>query len=561
MSPKGGIRPHKRFAVQSKRSEVLFVDYMAEHLTPTGRAAIIVPEGIIFQSGTAYKSLRKMLVEDNYLVGVISLPAGVFNPYSGVKTSILWLDKSLAKKTNKILFAKIENDGFDLGAQRRPITQNDLPGVFRKLTEYRDKLMLGEDVDFENEALVSLVEKGKIAANPEYNLSGERYRDVLTVSKEFDLFELHELFEIQRGGSPRPIDEYITEDENGINWIKIGDVEEGAKFINSTKQKIKPEGLKKSRLVEPGDFILSNSMSFGRPYIVNIKGAIHDGWLVFKQKKENLLKDYILYILSSQPVKQQFEQSATGGVVKNLNINLVKKVQIPLPPLSVQEEIVAEIESYQKIIDGARQVVENYKPKIDIDPEWEMVELGEVCNFIRGPFGGSLKKEIFVEDGIAVYEQSHAIKNDFNNFRYFIDDNKFNEMKRFEVFPGDIIMSCSGTMGKVAIVPETAPKGIINQALLKLSVKNNLQKEYLKLWMESENFQDSLKTNVYGAAIQNVASVKVLQNLKIALPPLDVQNEITNTIKHEQLIIDSNRQLIEIFEQKIKDRIAKVWGE
>ncbi len=107
MSPKGGIRPHKRFSVQSNRSEVLFVDYIAEHLTQDGRAAVIVPEGIIFQSGNAYKQLRKMLVE-KYLVGVISLPAGVFNPYSGVKTSILWLDKSLAKKTDKVLFVKIE---------------------------------------------------------------------------------------------------------------------------------------------------------------------------------------------------------------------------------------------------------------------------------------------------------------------------------------------------------------------------------------------------------------------------------------------------------------------
>ena len=120
MSPKGGIKPHKRFSIQAKRSEVLFVDYMAEHLTPTGRAAIIVPEGIIFQSQTAYKQLRKMLVE-NSLVAVVSLPAGVFNPYAGVKTSILILDKALAKKSDTIAFLKIENDGYGLGAQRRAV--------------------------------------------------------------------------------------------------------------------------------------------------------------------------------------------------------------------------------------------------------------------------------------------------------------------------------------------------------------------------------------------------------------------------------------------------------
>ena len=132
MSPKGGIKPHKRFSVQASRSEVLFVDYMAEHLTATGRAAIVVPEGIIFQSGTAYKALRKMLV-DSSLVAVVSLPPGVFNPYSGVKTSILMLDKRVHKQTDKVLFVKVGNDGFNLGAQRRAVVNSDLPEATRLL--------------------------------------------------------------------------------------------------------------------------------------------------------------------------------------------------------------------------------------------------------------------------------------------------------------------------------------------------------------------------------------------------------------------------------------------
>jgi type I restriction enzyme M protein len=146
MSPKGGIKPHNRFSVQSKRSEVLFVDYMAEHLTPNGRAGIIVPEGIIFQSQTAYKQLRKMLVEES-LVAVVSLPAGVFNPYSGVKTSILILDKTLAKKTNTIAFFKIENDGFGLGAQRREIEKNNLPQALTEIGNYLRRLRAGESVE------------------------------------------------------------------------------------------------------------------------------------------------------------------------------------------------------------------------------------------------------------------------------------------------------------------------------------------------------------------------------------------------------------------------------
>ena len=139
MSPKGGIRPHNRFSVKSKRSEVLFVDYMAGHLGPAGRAGIIVPEGIIFQSQNAYKQLRKMLVAD-YLVAVVSLPAGVFNPYAGVKTSVLILDKPLAKKANHVAFFKIENDGYDLGAQRREIEKNDLPQAKAEIAEYLRRL-------------------------------------------------------------------------------------------------------------------------------------------------------------------------------------------------------------------------------------------------------------------------------------------------------------------------------------------------------------------------------------------------------------------------------------
>ena len=143
MSPKGGIRPHNRFSIQSKRSEVLFVDYMAEHLNAGGRAGIIVPEGIIFQSQNAHKQLRKKLVEE-CLVAVVSLPSGVFNPYSGVKTSILLLDKALARKTDRIAFFKVENDGYDLGAQRRPIEQNDLPQVGGEIAAYMQRLRAGE---------------------------------------------------------------------------------------------------------------------------------------------------------------------------------------------------------------------------------------------------------------------------------------------------------------------------------------------------------------------------------------------------------------------------------
>jgi type I restriction enzyme M protein len=557
MSPKGGIKPHSRFSVQSKRSEALFVDYIAEHLTAVGRGAVIVPEGVIFKSDTAFTKLRKMLIDDNYLYGVISLPAGVFNPYSGVKTSILLLDKPLARLTDKILFAKINNEGFDLGAQRRPNDRSELPDFLAEIIDFRTKTFRKQEF---TPTRCTLVEKKKIAKSGEYNLNNDRYIDIKKGTNPlYNIVRLGDICEIQRGGSPRPINEFLTDDSNGINWIKIGDATPNSMYITSTKEKIIKDGLSKSRMVYPGDFILSNSMSFGHPYILGISGCIHDGWLLLRDSKGLFIKEYLYYILSSDIVHNQFVNKATGGVVNNLNIGLVKEVEIPLPSLDEQKSIFEEIESYQKIIDAARIIVGNYRPQICIDPTWPIVELGNVCKFVRGPFGGSLTKDIFVNDGYAVYEQQHAIYNQFENIRYFIDENKFQEMKRFEIFEGDVIMSCSGTMGKIALVPKGIKRGIINQALLKLTPMDNLCSKYLKIWMDSNNFQRLISDNSYGAAIQNVASVQTLKSILIPLPEIATQAKIVAEIEKEQKAVNSAKQLIEIFEQKISNRIARIW--
>ena len=223
MSPKGGIRPHNRFSVKSKRSEVLFVDYMAEHLTPSGRAGIIVPEGIIFQSQTAHRQLRKMLVEES-LVAVVSLPAGVFNPYSGVKTSILILDKTLAKRTDRIAFFKIANDGFDLGAQRRPIDRNDLPPARAEIGQYLRRLHAREPLDDFQPTLGLIIEKEKIAAKGDYNLSGERYRENEIPNRaKWPMVALGDLcYDILSGGTPSTKNKEYW--KGNIPWITSADI-------------------------------------------------------------------------------------------------------------------------------------------------------------------------------------------------------------------------------------------------------------------------------------------------------------------------------------------------
>ena len=538
MSPKGGIKPHNRFSVQSKRSEVLFVDYMAEHLTPSGRAGIIVPEGIIFQSQTAYTQLRKMLVEE-CLVAIVSLPAGVFNPYSGVKTSILILDKLLARKANTIAFFKVENDGFGLGAQRRPIDKNDLPQTYVEIGEYLQRLRAGESVEDFQPALGLIVAKEKIATNGEYNLSGERYREGSARRSAFPLRPFQEVCTLEYGAAlpkEKRIDgPYPVVGSNGIT------------------------GYHNEYLVEGPVIIVGRKGSAGEVTLIQQHCFPIDTTYYVKQTNPSESNIIFLYWM----LKSLNLPDLRGGAgIPGLNRSDVYNAhQIPLPPLEVQREIVAEIEGYQKVIDGARAVLDNYRPHIPIHPDWPNEELGEICVFRRGPFGGSVKKDIFVKSGYAVYEQSHAIANDFSEFRYFIDKEKFDEMRGFQVRPGELIMSCSGTMGKVAIIPENAPPGVINQALLKLTPTDRVLGIFLKLWMESENFQQSLADFTYGAAIKNVASVEILKGLRLPLPPLATQQAIVTEIEAEQALVAANCELVARFEKKIQATLARVWGE
>ena len=171
------------------------------------------------------------------------------------------------------------------------------------------------------------------------------------IPESWEWVRLDDVLDIARGASPRPIKDYVTTSENGINWIKIGDTEKGGKYINSTNERITLEGMKKSRFVKKGSFLLSNSMSFGRPYILNIDGCIHDGWLVLNQRVHVFEQDYLYYLLSSKMVYYQFCNKVSGAVVNNLNSDKERETMVPLPPLEEQHRIVAKIEEILPYID------------------------------------------------------------------------------------------------------------------------------------------------------------------------------------------------------------------
>ena len=514
MSPKGGIKPHKRFSIQAKRSEVLFVDYMAEHLTPTGRAGIIVPEGIIFQSAGAYTELRKMLVE-NSLVAVISLPAGVFNPYSGVKTSILILDKSLARQSQTIAFFKVENDGFGLGAQRRTIDKNDLPQVQNELATYLQALRSGQPTDQLKPTCGLIVTKEKIAANGDYNLSGERYREGTTVSASFPLVPLGDVCDVSKG-SPITRDEVV---EGSIPVIAGG--QKPSCFHNV------PNRTGETITVSASGAYAGFVAYFDEPIFASDCSTI-------KPRDQRLIAKFLFHLLKTKQTDIYALQVGMGQ--PHVYSKDLVKLQIPLPPLEVQKEIVAEIEGYQKVINGARAVLDNYRPHIPIHPDWPMVQLNDV---IKLSSGQGLTQGQMKEGPYSVYGGNG--KNGMH-FEYFAEA------------PNIAIGRVGAYCGAVHL---TEPKAwITDNALYVTEYKQEIDRKYLAQALVQLNLNQFAKVGG-----QPSISQATVYERTIPLPPLATQQQIVAEIEAEQALVAANRELITRFEQKIQSTLARLWGE
>ena len=525
-SPKGGIMPHNRFGVNSSKAEVLFTDYISEHLKPNGRAGIIVPEGIIFQTGIAYKQLRKKLIE-TALIGVVSLPAGVFQPYSGVKTSVLILNKNKNKKNDGIFFINVKNDGFDLTANRKKIKENDLPSIIKLIRD-------------DETSKLDIVAKEEILKN-DCLLNFSSYKKNKIINSNFEVVFLKEYANLKRGTS-------ITKKD-----ITYGDIpviaggQKPAYFHNKSNRKT-------------NCITVSSSGAYAGYVALHNSPIFASDCFTIETNTPDLNQKFLFYLLKSK--QEEIYSFQTGGGQPHVYAKNFDDFKIPLPSIEMQNQISEEIDGYQKIINGCRQIIKNYKPSIDIDPNWEMIELNQVCYFKRGPFGGSLKKEIFKDKGYLVYEQYHAINDDYSKERYFIDNEKFEEMKGFAVKENDLIISCSGTMGKVSIIPKNFKKGIINQALLKLTPNQKLVNSYfLRFYLQSAPIQIKYFVNQSGSAIQNVASVKVLKKIPFPKIDLNLQNQIIKKIKEEIDIIELNKRLIEIYKSKIEITINKLWSK
>jgi len=570
MSPKGGIKPHNRFSVQSKRSEVLFVDYMAEHLTPSGRAGIIVPEGIIFQSQTAYRQLRKMLVEE-YLVAVVSLPAGVFNPYSGVKTSILILDKTLARQTQTIVFFKIGKDGYGLGAQRRGLCtemgdkpelcpkHSDLPQARSEIAEYLRRLRAREPMTDYAPTLGLVVPKERIAGNGDFNLSGERYRENGVRVHAFPLAPLSSVCTV----NPAKVEGLALAPDTVVSFVPMADLGENRINFSAQQKKTISELGPSYTFFANGDVLLAkvtpcfeNGKAGVARELTNGVGFGSSEFYVLRPS-DQVVAEYIYFCVTSRSFRESATAQMTGtGGLQRVPRAYVEQFQIPLPPLDVQKEIVAEIEGYQKVIDGARAVLDNYRPHIPIHPDWPMVLLEEACDIQRGKFSHRPRNEPRFYGGKYPFIQTGDVVRASNGgtitFTQTLNEEGLSVSKLFQ--PPIVVITIAANIGDTAVLdfPSCFPDSIIG-----LIPKPRTDARFLEVVMRTKK---QYLSDIAPQAAQKNINIEILKAVEIPLPPLDIQRAIVADLEAEQALVNANRELIARMEKKIQTTLARVWG-
>ncbi|OMP29697.1 restriction endonuclease subunit S [Mangrovimonas sp. DI 80] len=379
----------------------------------------------------------------------------------------------------------------------------------------------------------------------------------LTKLNNWRELRLDEIFEISRGGSPRPIKDFITELDDGYNWIKIGDTKNVDKYIYSTKQKIIKEGLKKSVLVKEDDFILSNSMSFGKPYIMKTTGCIHDGWLLMRRKSSDLSIDYMYYLLSSDVIKNQFKSKAAGSTVQNLNIKLVATVRALIPTYSEQQKIAdilstvdAKIDIIQQQIDETLDLKKGLMQRLltngightefkdsplgKIPKDWQTIPIFELRNlddrysFTGGPFGSDLKSEHYTSSGIKILQLQNIGEGKFiDKGIVFTSKEKADDLISCNIYPDDIILAKMAPVARCCKVPSTDERYVMCSDGIRLSIdRKRFDNEFVFQALNSNYFRKEAESKSTGTTRARIG-LSDLKQIPIKIPnSIDEQKRI-----------------------------------
>jgi type I restriction enzyme S subunit len=401
---------------------------------------------------------------------------------------------------------------------------------------------------------------------------GYKQTEVGVIPEDWEAKSMDEIGQVIRGASPRPKGDKRFYGGN-IPRLMVEDITRDKHWIKPSIDYLTDEGAKQSRLCKKGTLtvICSGTPSaVGLPALLAVDACIHDGILGLVQIEKDISAEFLFHQLGS--LQQRLHAAAThGGTFVNLTTEALRAFKIALPPTKAEQKSIAEalsdtdalIESLEQLIakksqikQGAMQELLTGKRRLlefeikkgqkqtemgEIPKDWDIVTLENATlngGLVRGPFGGTLKKEIFVESGYKVYEQRNAIYRTVEMGNYFIDSNKYKELERFSVHPGDLIVSCSGTIGCIYQIPIGSPDGVINQALLKISLnKEIVDNTFFLAVFQSKSFQERIKENSHGGAMQNLVGMDVFRNTTFQLPSKDEQEAIATILSDMDLEI------------------------
>ena len=382
---------------------------------------------------------------------------------------------------------------------------------------------------------------------------------------------------IERGGSPRPIEQYLTDDENGYNWIKIGDAPEYGNRITSTVQKIISDGLKKTRRVHVGDLILSNSMSFGKPYILDIDGCIHDGWLLIRDEKNNYNKLYLCYILGSEYMLRQYKKLAAGTGVNNLNKELVSNTKIIVPCLDEQQKIAdflstidtviekqeATVEAWEERKKGVMQKLFSQEVRFKADdgsefPDWEEKKLGDISERIL--VGLATTVTPYYRDSGRPMFRNLNIKQGYldDSDMLFLDDNYANSQTTKMIKTGDILTVHTGNIGWSCIVPEKYDGALSFTTLITTVQDAVVVNSYVCSFLNSPLGMYKMQNLAFSGGRANL-NTSEFQKVLVPVPCLAEQQKIADCLSSLDDVIEKQKATLAAWKEMKKGLLQQMF--
>ena len=524
------------------------VDYTSEN----GRIALVVPEGFLFRKDLT--KAREYLLERCQLQSIISLPQGVFLPYTGVKTNILYATKVNQKlksteKRKDFWYFDVKNDGYTLDNHRRKIDkQSDIAKFeeFRKLDDEQAEEMMKVGFD--------IIPLDKVRNNSNI-LVGSRYRDIsVQVTSSFPVVNLGDkrYFTIVSGGTPSSANpDYWGK---GISWITLADLPDG-NFVNKihdSERTITQAGLENSsaKLLPANTVIVSSRATIGRVGISEKELSTNQGFKNIVINDFSLVSpEYLAYILTG--IKEKMNDMASGATFKELSKESFESIQVPLPTLEIQQQIVDELNAYQRIIGNAKDIAEYYSPTISYRFDWPKVKLGDVCEFAGGT---QPPKNTFKFEGGEGYIRLLQIR-DYKNDDY---ETYIPISERHKTCNADDVMI--GRYGPPVFQILRGKSGAYNVALIKcIPNEDKLTKDWLFYFLSSIPIQNHI-TGLSIRGRQAGVNLDDLRNLDLPMPSIELQKQIIAELEKEQAIVSSSKQLIDVFNKKINNKINEIWG-